>query len=363
MPARSRSRIAWSHSGERILGGALHIPATVEGYKFSSDIIGSYGLDHNFDITTSGGACLLLNGNDGGNFDYLNFPRSTAGYVDIPEVDTVTLGTHLLASTNPSKAHVQVPVFFAEMRDLPRLVQTAGRTILGSAGNKFLAFQFGWKPLLSDIKKMLDFHDASEKRFKAFKQIRDSGGLRRQARGPSAQAETTSTLFLSPSGTWTTHVSGTRTTWGSVRWVPNALHPLPVSDPELASKARGQVLGLAAGQIVSNAWEALPWSWLADWFSNVGDMISLLDNSVAVPMGGHYCIMQKLSFSVSGAGSGLPGTLTGSQTNPAIDWKFRTVSSGFSPFVASLPILTGRQFAILGAISNQRMDAYRGYRR
>jgi hypothetical protein len=32
-------------------------------------------------------------------------------------------------------------------------------------------------------------------------------------------------------------------------------------------------IGLDPGNISSAAWEAIPWSWLIDWFANVGEYL------------------------------------------------------------------------------------------
>jgi hypothetical protein len=152
------------------------------------------------------------------------------------------------------------------------------------AADDFLNFQFGWKPLVSDL---LQFRDVLRNKSLILAQLeRDSGRLVRRKRGippvvtneafevtgtqlqPGSEGlvystepgalgslqETTSKWF---SGAFTYHLPTGNSRWD--RWFRKSL--------EL-----DRLYGLSLTP--ETLWELAPWSWLVDWETNVGDVIS-----------------------------------------------------------------------------------------
>lgn len=262
------------------------------------------------------------------------------------------LATQLLAETNPSNSAVDVANFVWELREIPDLVRVHGRTVLERLSEHNLRYQFGLKPLMRDVFSLFRFQELVEKRFRELRAMRDKGISRQRT-------------FLHESGKrdlgdvtvqsnvayirYTGYNAWTVRRWGYVQW---GFSPTGrgQSDGKLRQLARDSIVYKGLDPLV--AWNALPWSWLVDWFGNIGDLVSLSRNSVgAFPA--NTAIMQK----------GLSSTL----------WKFKTGGTGFGPGVStpdfsflcetksrkpssasldiSIPLLTGRQTSILGSLA------------
>ena len=100
------------------------------------------------------------------------------------------LVTQALANVNPSNPLVDVPLFLFEFKDFPGMLKNAGDILSGirniskginpkHANDGFLAYQFGWAPLFSDLRKLLNFAKEFEKRQNFLKQNGGGKKIRR----------------------------------------------------------------------------------------------------------------------------------------------------------------------------------------
>lgn len=197
----------------------------------------------------------------------------------------------LLARSNPSRPVADLPVFFSELRELPQLVWKAGGGIPKGAARANLAFEFGWEPIVRDLKALLDFQSHVSKRTHELSRLYQTGGQKSQGEmgsgsyrnAPVFQGVTGSTF---PSQLWYTSYGAIRR-WGSVSWVPDedvSLGIPPVN--ELRRRAMIAVLGATVD--LSTVWNALPWTWFIDWFSDVGSFLSSRRNVVGYVPGQCY---------------------------------------------------------------------------
>jgi hypothetical protein len=297
----------------------------------------------------------------------LPFPQSVPSHLALPALAGLSsIATTSAARTNPSTAHVALPVAFTELRDLPRLIRDTGRLlteghriILRSSGRSssnegasaYLSWQFGWKPLISDLSKLLSFHDVADKRFTELKRLFEKGGLSKtyQYQTDTAQSKSSGLIesgFTLISGV--TEITTTRKVWGVTHWKPTP-GITPKSDEQLRKYAGALVLGMTNSQIVSDIWEALPWSWLIDWFTDVGDYLQASNNSIAylstpVNVMTHTETIKSITPIYPNWIKG-PVSFYGGRTTK------RRQLSAISPLSASLPALSGRQLSILGALS------------
>lgn len=275
----------------------------------------------------------------------------------------ITLG---MARTNPGRAHVQLPVFIVELREFPELIYKAGKTLLGSAGKTYLTWQMGWKPLISDLAKMLDFQEVTERRFREIRKMATGKAVsRRYDHGTQTLTGVKKDVALD---SFLTGIRGNVTTvstqrkWSVVSWRPNT-DGLPQTAEEQFALAKRSVLGLRKGQITSNVWEALPWSWMVDWFTNVGDYLVATDNSVAMAHNGIGCLMTKSEVVARAQLTYVPNWVSVSgQPRYTVVTKERVLGYP-SPLPTSMPILNGGHFATLSALVAARGDAYRKYRK
>lgn len=119
-----------------------------------------------------------------------------------------------------------------------------------SLGNNFLEFHFGWEPLVKEIGSLLDF--AIEKPFPS---VYLKG--RASERGPST--------FTIPSLNDGTFGDSYRWEWCKVQILGTAV----ITNPNLYTLSR---LGLI--NPASVAWELVPFSFVVDWFTNVGQVLN-----------------------------------------------------------------------------------------
>jgi hypothetical protein len=108
-------------------------------------------------------------------------------------------------------------------------------------------------------------------------------------------------------------------------------------------------------------WNALPWSWLADWFSNAGSILENLDVGVADRLAADYMyVMRTKLYTLQHTntlklqtldGSPVPVSVTSLQQS-AISTRLAGDPFGFS---TSQNSLTNTQLSILGALGLSRL--------
>jgi len=323
-----------------------------------SDVVGRYPFPNALRIikTSKDGR---LNGSDSnGNkcTDYLleNISTPSSGWGGIPQIDLEALATQAMASTNPSRPEVRVPVFFSELRDLPRLVQLAGRSITQKAASANLSWQFGWKPLIGDLTSMLNFEQSVDKRMIELKRLQSSTGLKRRwtfsAESGSVTTGTTTLNSFQAIVRADYQDIPERQCWATLTWRVNQSYVFPVSDAATRSLAWRLVTGMHYGQQIGNLWEAMPWSWLIDWFGNIGDFIEASDNSIAcVPES--FCIMNNSKLTRSHSITEISEGFSVSGLKAVKEYKYRDTVSPTASITASFPALSGRQLSILGSLA------------
>nr|APG77050.1 hypothetical protein [Beihai levi-like virus 10] len=198
---------------------------------------------------------------------------------DIFSPDDTYYATRIAAETNPSRPDVDIGVFLGELRDIPHLFKVFGDTALKTVSRANLAYWFGWRPLANDLLKIVNFSDIADKRYVELKKLYESGlsytRVMDRFKTPKvdrgdALMHNTPAWMLSRSTTSEEKVSC------HIKWRPTTLPPS--NDSELRALARRVAFGLTVDP--STAWELMPWSWLVDWFSSVGDYLSLYRNLV-----------------------------------------------------------------------------------
>ncbi len=101
----------------------------------------------------------------------------------------------------------------------------------------------------------------------------------------------------------------------------------------------------------------MPWSWLIDYFSNAGDWLETTRNIVGANRDGKTCIMTR-SFAAESwrrqKGDDVYSEITGGSFDIVYERKEREVFSSFNIPEVTIPILSARQSAILGALASMR---------
>lgn len=285
----------------------------------------------------------------------LNLPK-VPWYYEWPVMSWSEAATKAIARTNPSQAHVSLPVFVFELHELPRLVLLAGRTILQKAASANLSYQFGWRPLLSDLRKMLNFDTAFDRKAQEIENLYTKGGIRKRVRlGRWSWAGLTDPNEIINSNHVAIHASREDSNevemWATVRWAPQT-SSIPSTSEERRRLARKLVLGVHSGQQLANVWEAIPWSWLIDWFGNIGDFLEASNNSIAF-VSGDVNVMRHIQGKAEYRPFNIPDGMKSEPATPYAEhtWKERKLYPGDPQLVASRPFLSGRQLSILGSLA------------
>lgn len=334
------------------------------------DITGSPKVDHNlaidhwsYSISPLSGEILV--GNTLTKYESYAPDAYTPGLMShlvLPSFNNASDGTSVLARSNPSTPVVDVPAFVAELREVPALFEWAGKTLLRKGANAFLSYQYGWKPLISDIRKFMDFQSHVDLRTKQLDNLYNNGGLKRRIALGSQSASRIITgqqvqLGVSPSVTCDFKITTTRKNWGTARWVPDNVpfRKIPRTPEALRAQARKAVFGMSLE--ASTAWELMPWSWLIDWAGNVGDVLNASRNSMGAKCQS-CCIMRHYTTDYQFIRTSGPSWLSGGGGSGRLESKTRQVVSG-PQLTASLPFLDGRKLSILGALGIQRTRGIR----
>lgn len=274
-------------------------------------------------------------------------------------VECNQLAWRILAETNPSSPHVNIPAFFGEFRDLPGLLRGWGRGVIHNVAKGYISWRWAVKPMVNDVNKLVRFVEACNQRFNELRKLRDGKTLRRRVTlGTWEQSTATTNELLHSQGCF---ISGRRKTvyskklWGSAEWklLPNTFIP-NMSDDELMKFTRRVMSGINSHGALEAAWELLPWSWFIDWFSNVGTMLSATNNSVPCTWG-RLCLMMttKSVLDIETTPADRPSwvELRGSFQNEWVRKDRQVVYPVIPVPLPYLPILDGGKLSILAALA------------
>lgn len=342
--------------------------------EWCSDIVGNYGGDNPFHLTRTCNLAWSMFGRSkpSGGWNYNGYCRTSPAGAHLPpsssEPSDNEALSYALARTNPNRPEIDLPVFLFELADIPktlRFLTELGfkkfrRQPVKTVAEGYLNYEFGVAPFLRDIFSMMDFTNSVEKRLRELRNLQSN----KKGLGRGKTAWETDEVFAP----WTTvatplyqennvlsAVWHTRyRKWCTTRWVPTT-DITTLSDEDLRARANRIVFGTDFS--FATLWEAMPWSWLIDWFTNVGDIVANSRNTIPVTHE-RSCIMKSIITRLESvkivSGSGLStATVKASKIPTRVDLN-RTPWSGSLTPEFTLPFLNGKQLAILGAIGVTR---------
>jgi hypothetical protein len=117
----------------------------------------------------------------------------------------------------------------------------------------------------------------------------------------------------------------------------------------------GSVLGefrriLSLDYAPSTIWNMLPWSWLVDYFVNIGSYIKARENAMKFRYENLNLMQRQETMYHTTSVSGIPGTLTWSGGEKLITAKLREIRPHPNPVFALHPIIPDTGTLILSAI-------------
>jgi hypothetical protein len=207
------------------------------------------------------------------------------------------MGATAIARVKPTNSVADAATFLIELRKegLPKIAGSkvwkekslAGRNI----GEEYLNLEFGWKPMINDIKDILQGIRHARSVLQQYERASGSFVRRRYvfpATSSVSVTEGTANDFVSLDTCPALHISRTPAVY-KIRdeitrqvWFSGAFtYHLPTgwksrnAIDRLAAKADA-LMGIDLTPEV--LWNVTPWSWAVDWFSNAGDVISNLSD-------------------------------------------------------------------------------------
>jgi hypothetical protein len=222
-------------------------------------------------------------------------------------------GTSFIKRARPGNPTANLFQFTGELRNIPVLprLRYLGLKSFKDLGSNYLNVEFGWKPFTKDL---LDMYRTQKMLEATLKKLRENNGLIIRRRDKKRTSLVTTSVcegsLMFPFGDLgdtsiggNSQLSGYRvgcptgvedvvlnsfsgqcdyhyqvtdelTTWNCGNfgyYVPD------IGSDEWTERAKKALFGTNPSP--NQLWELLPWSWLIDWFSNVGDIMSNLSSN------------------------------------------------------------------------------------
>lgn len=289
----------WSLSHKKpytISGGG---PFAVKRLHYSSGLVSTFStLDWYLNPTylerymgnSYNGLDLNLPGNSpvGPYHTYDSF-RAAFESFDFPATPLEPFGATAISRFNPLKPSVNLAQDIGELLHdgIPALIGSAFKKSqsLKSLGSEYLNVEFGWRPLLKSLRDLYNLQTTIDSRIRQI--IRDNGKpVRRKG---VLSSDTSSNIERHPIQGFTLSMYNTglsqfwpdqtadRTTHDTTRiWFAGAFrYYLPdriLKEGDKSSELRKALFG--SNVTPATVYQLVPWSWLIDWFSNVGDVLN-----------------------------------------------------------------------------------------
>ena len=278
-----------------------------------------------------------------------------------------------IADSHPGEPVVSIPNFVYEMKDIPGMLKHAygrAKSLHNAASSKdfksvkeylsspksaaedWLNYHFGWMPLVSDLKdiakvsketqKKLVFLEGNSKGY--ISRRRDLGTRLGRSSTPSSTYDSGFILINGRAERYSTEEN-----WVVSHWRVNLPSLQAIKSNQLA--LYGNALGF--GDMASNIWNAMPWTWLTDWFVDVGSVIDIYSNKFGVSFANAMTMRHTLQRTVVSAkpGKGMPYCPDQIQYE---EWKTRSPYSPAFNLAGSMHLLGPSQLATLAALSVTR---------
>nr|UJQ85131.1 MAG: hypothetical protein 1 [Leviviridae sp.] len=207
-------------------------------------------------------------------------PQNFTGYIYVSEpgpTDWNYWKAKAMATINPYRPQVDLPLFLFEFREFPRLLRGLGLVLSGrykasDVAGGYLAYNFGWKPLISDLAALIDLGGSIAKARRDLQNAAQGGRVSRSLGSMSSHSLLSPYQYaLGTAGTYTLSRIQNTTVKG---WCTARVHltePLPTAGDELQELFKRTAFGLNLRPAM--LWDAIPWSWLIDYFTNIGDLM------------------------------------------------------------------------------------------
>lgn len=260
------------------------------------------------------------------------------------------------------------------IQEIPRFLKNA----LGNyraLGSEYLNVVFGWAPFVRDLQKMYNLWQTIDKRMAQL--VRENGKYIRRKATLTNDVTTTQTgqvytfPYANVLGAPPTYATGTTAYTVTTRTIDHMWFSgsFRYYIPDVGSSlwtARAKAALFGALPTPELLWEVLPWSWLIDWFANVGDVLSNASTNAVDNLTLRYSFVMKHTSVETHAKSFVFHTASTSPNDswPRVETTYNTTKlvesklrrGGGNPFGldVQLPSLSTYQLGILAALGLSR---------
>lgn len=220
----------------------------------------------------------------------VNTSQSFFGYSNPSDSELIQNGAKGIAATAPTNPSFSLATALGELRKdgIPPLVSNPQEfrrrsAVARNAGSNYLNVEFGWKPLIRDVREFAQAVKDSEQILRAYKE--GSGTKIRVAHGGPGEEETVVVrggCSCRPTEANLT-ATGTLTFTRSTRqWFAGAFRYHVPTGPDTSDKFQNwasmsnHLLGWKVTP--DTLWNIAPWSWAVDWFSSTGAVMQNISN-------------------------------------------------------------------------------------
>lgn len=211
--------------------------------------------------------------------------------VESSKASLYALGTTAIARTTPTDPAAEMAQFLGELHEgVPKMIGSAAfksrARDFRKAGDEYLNYEFGWVPFVSDIQKFAHAVVNSEEILNSYRRKAGITLKRRHdfpqydyfagpTEGTILSFNTRAPTYMFKSGynaKVTSYYSRFRKQWfeGAYRFYIN-MGKTNADQLERWSQEANKLLGVRLTP--ETLWELGPWSWAADWFGNMGDVM------------------------------------------------------------------------------------------
>lgn len=384
-----------SFKGQEVTSDATHGIRSARELRAQTggDIGGSFFNQKKFAIAHSAGDKTLLGegiNTNNGNWERMQYTGPVFAvnptddkYPTYVPGDLNAKGATAISRCKPTNNVVDLSTTLGETirEGLPHLLGQATwkpktKAARRAAGDEYLNVQFGWLPLVSDIRGASYALANAHRLIEAYE--RNSGKqVRRRYEFPVEQTESTVDLGPRDAELFTgqykpgvifdvskpqPHLIRTtkfyRRTWFSGAFTYHL--PNSYASREWVARYQAQAQHLLGLELTpSTVWNLAPWSWAVDWVSNLGDVINNISDwsSDGLVMRYGYIMehtLQTVTYSLDGPTRFKPyGSVFASSLTFTLETKRRQPASPFG-FGVSFNSLTSRQKAIVVALGLSR---------
>jgi len=172
------------------------------------------------------------------------------------------------ARLKPDLTELSIPNFLIELKDIPGLfhIWSKNLSLLRNLANARLNWSFGWSPLVSDLKKIVSI--IKSVRDKCIEWNKKAGDVFKRHTSTFPALVTSGSGSLNYGGGWTLYWKSNRTVKISAHMKFRTLKIPQLDEATTVLRVYLDALGFELNPSI--LWDALPFSFVLDWFFDVG---------------------------------------------------------------------------------------------